>query len=429
MDGALELDRRNSPRLRAYLALGAVGLFLAAAFGSVELVILVAPLLIAALAALAFVAPPRLAIEATVSGDRVVEGDSVQVRVRMTAEQPARWLEVGLVLPRGLIAPERRPIGNTQIGADLHAELVTTVVARRWGNQTIGPVVIRARDAFGFVAWEAVVDPALRVRVFPRPETLRRVIRPARTLASFGNETSRLSGDGIEFSSVRPYTPGDNVRRVNWRVSARRPELHVNDLHPETTTQVVLLLDTFTDLSDAGEQSSLAMGVRAVNGIADHYLRRRDRVGLVTFGASIQWLTPAMGERQSYRILDLLLDATARPSAVWKGVDLVPPRSLPSNALVIALSPLVDRRAIDAIFNLRARGFDLAVIELFPDVAAQARDAIGTTAGRLWALEREMLRDRFRAVGVPVATWTFERPLALAIEEIRRYRRTGSVAA
>ena len=69
--------------------------------------------------------------------------------------------------------------------------------------------------------------------------------------------------------------------------------------HPERSTDVVLLLDTFTDVPGQDQQSSLATAVRGANGIADHYLRRRDRVGLIAFGGSIRWLVP--GAR--YRLL------------------------------------------------------------------------------------------------------------------------------
>jgi uncharacterized protein (DUF58 family) len=286
-------------------------------------------------------------------------------------------------------------------------------------------VVARARDRLGFFAFEARFDPGLALRVFPRPEAMRRLIQPAETQASFGNQTSRRAGDGIEFSGVRPYSPGDRIRSVNWRLSSRRSELHVNELHPESSSHVVILLDTFTDVA-AADQSSLTSAVRAVSGIANHYLRRRDRVGLIAFGASIRWLTPATGPLQAYRIVETLLDATAAVSVVWKGIDLIPPGSLPPKALILAVSPLVDERMIEALFNLRARGFDLAVIEVRPEAyLAEPTDAVGATAQRLWELQRAMLRDRFGGVGVAVAPWSFAVPLEPALEEIAAFRRHG----
>jgi uncharacterized protein (DUF58 family) len=241
---------------------------------------------------------------------------------------------------------------------------------------------------------------------------------------SAGNEVSRRHGDGVEFADVRQYTPGDVIRRVNWRLSSRKPELHVNELHPESSTEVVILLDTFTDLTGRDDESSLATAVRAANGIANHYLRRRDRVGLIAFGGSIRWLVPAMGLAQSYRIVEVLLDARAAVSIIWKGVDLIPPKSLPPKALVIAVSPLLDERTIESLLDLRARRFDLVVIELRPEgFIADPTDAFGVTARRLWQLRRAQLRDRLQRLGVPIAAWTIGEPLDAALEEVRAFRR------
>jgi uncharacterized protein (DUF58 family) len=417
--------RRATPRLQAYIVLGAAGLLAGAAFGRPEPAILVAPLLLAALAGILFAEDPGLQLDVTASADRLLEGDDVRIDIRLDASRRVSWLEVALVLPPDLIAADGIKARGLRLEPGVPRAYSVVLHGRRWGNHRVQAVVARARDRLGFFAFEARFDPGLVLRVFPRPEAMRRLIQPAETQASFGNQTSRRAGDGIEFSGVRPYSPGDRIRSVNWRLSSRRPELHVNELHPESSTHVVILLDTFTDVA-AADQSSLTSAVRAVSGIANHYLRRRDRVGLIAFGASIRWLTPATGLLQAYRIVETLLDATAAVSVVWKGIDLIPPGSLPPKALVLAVSPLVDERMIEALFNLRARGFDLAVIEVRPEAyLPEPTDDFGATARRLWDLQRAMLRDRFGGVGVAVAPWSFAVPLEPALEEISAFRRHG----
>ena len=304
------------------------------------------------------------------------------------------------------------------------------VTARRWGVHRIDRVVVRARDRFGFFAYETSLDPDLALRVFPRPAALQHAIRAAETQVYAGDEVARRHGDGIEFADVRPYAPGDRIRSVNWRLSSRRPELHVNLLHPERSTDVVILLDTFTDVAGQDGQSSLATAVRGANAIANHYLRRRDRVGLIAFGGSIRWLVPAMGLGQAYRIVDALLDAQAAMTIAWMGVGVIPPRSLPPKALVVALSPLLDDRSIEALLDLRGRGFDLAVIELAPEAfIAGPADPFAVTARQLWRLRREVLRDRFRRLGVPVAAWSPSDPLDAVMEEVRAFRRNARRAS
>jgi uncharacterized protein (DUF58 family) len=420
------MTRRRSPRLTAYLLLGAAGLFAGAAFGRPEPVILLAPLLLAALVAFVVVEDPVLSIAVSLNEDRLLEGDDAEVTVRLLAPRPVRWLELAVALPPGLTAPAGSSVLGIQLDPGVQRQLSIGVVPQRWGIYRLDLVVVRIRDRFGFFAFECGMDPGIALRFFPRPDVFRRLIRPATTQALAGDEVARRLGDGIEFAGVRPHVPGDPIRRVNWRISSRRPELHVNELHPERNTDVVILLDTFTDVPGAAKESSLAAAVRAANGIADHYLRRRDRLGLISFGGSIRWLVPAMGLGQSYRIVDTLISAQAAVSFVWKGVDLIPPRSLPPKALVIALTPLVDGRTVDALLDLRGRGFDLAVIEVNPEAFLEPpTNAFDATVRRIWAMQRELLRDRFRRVGVPVGVWSSGATLEAALEEVRAFRRFG----
>jgi uncharacterized protein (DUF58 family) len=127
--------------------------------------------------------------------------------------------------------------------------------------------------------------------------------------------------------------------------------------------------------------------------------------------------------------VDTLIGAQAAASFVWKGVDLIPPRSLPAKALVIALTPLVDVRTIEALLDLRGRGFDLAVIEVSPEaLLPPPDDDLGGAIRRLWAMQRELMRDRFAQLGVPVVVWSSGASLEAALEEVRAFRRRGRPA-
>ena len=75
---------------------------------------------------------------------------------------------------------------------------------------------------------------------------------------------------------------------------------------------------------------------------------------------------------QLYRIVDSLLDTEIILSYAWKDVDVIPPRTLPPKALVLAITPLLDERAVTTLLDLRARGFDLAVLEVSPVAFASA---------------------------------------------------------
>jgi hypothetical protein len=92
---------------------------------------------------------------------------------------------------------------------------------------------------------------------------------------------------------------------------------------------------------------------------------------------------------------------------------------------VLALSPLLDARGVDALLDLRARGYDLAIVEVSPVAHTPAGDDESYRLPlRLWRLQRDALRARFETLGVPVARWEHPRTsLELAIEEVTSFRR------
>jgi uncharacterized protein (DUF58 family) len=168
--------------------------------------------------------------------------------------------------------------------------------------------------------------------------------------------------------------------------------------------------------------------VRAAASLAAVYLQEKDRVGIVSFGGFLNWLTVTSGTTQLYRIVDSLLDSKIVLSYAWKDLDIIPPRTIPPRALVIGLSPLLDERAVGALLDLRARGFDLAVVELSPvPFVPEPETETERLAYRLWHLRRESQRSRFAALGVPIVEWREGVPMEAVVEEVRAFRRHARV--
>jgi uncharacterized protein (DUF58 family) len=282
---------------------------------------------------------------------------------------------------------------------------------------------VRARDPIGLLSWEQRIELRRELRVYPRENVLQRILQPRETQLFAGNEVSRRKGEGIEFADVRLWAPGDPLKRVNWRASARRGELWVNESHPERNTDVILFVDSFAEARREGT-GTLDLAVRATAALADAYVRRRDRVGLIAFGGILRWLAPGTGTVQLYRIVDALLDTQIVLSYYWKEIDVIPRRTLPPSALVLALSPLLDARSVGALLDLRARGFDLAVIDVSPvPFAPRPRGGIDAIAYDVWTLRREALRHRLQRAGVAVAEWRDDVQLQAILEEVRAFRR------
>ena len=410
----------TSPRLPVYASLAAAGLVAGLAFGRVEPVALAAPFVLALVAAAA-VRRPQVSFRLSLDRERALEGDEVKVTIELSSTEGVDRLELLVPLPQELSA-EGGAARALLLRAGEERTVELTLRCERWGAFTIGPPLVRTRDLLGLRSWESGAGEGQPLRVYPREETLRSLVPALETQVFAGNQVSRVLGEGIEFADLREWQPGDRVRRVNWRATALRGSLWVNEQYPERNTDVVLFLDTFAEVRVPG-RSTNDRAVRAAATLAHAYLQRKDRVGLVGFGGFLSWLLPESGTRQLYAIVDTLLASDIVHSYALRGVDVLPPRTLPPKALVLAITPLLDDRTAAALLDLRARGYDLIVVEVSPlELLAPDPASPLQLAHSLWRLSREALRWRYEQVGVPVVTWREDVPLAAPLEEVNAFR-------
>ena len=417
------MTRSTTPKLGAYVVLTALGLLAALALGRAEPAVLVAPFGVLLAVGLALAGEPDIRVALELERERALEQDEVTVELDLHGRTGSPRLELLVDVPPGL-----EPVSGTnpialRLGEDEERLLELNLRCTRWGAYRIGDVHLRAHDATGIITWEQTLERRAMLRVYPRPEALRELVRPLETQVFVGNRVARQKGEGLEFADLRPFAPGDRIRRINWRASARRGELWVNELYAERNADVIVFLDSFAEVGGSGS-GTLDQAIRAAASLTERYLLHKDRVGLVNFGGVVNWLKPGTGLIQLYRIVEALLNTEVTLSYAWKEIDVLPRRTLPPKALVLALSPLLDDRAVSALLDLRARGFDLVIVEVspLPFVEPPAGES-GALAYRLWKLRREARRLDFGRAGVPVVEWRESDPLTGVLEGVSALRR------
>jgi uncharacterized protein (DUF58 family) len=420
--------RAATPKLSAYAALAGLGLIAALVTRRAELAAMAAPFLLVLGAGLLLAGDANVDVDVRLDRNRVLEGDDLEAEIELTADRSVERAEVLLELPRGIELVSGHNPAAVRLTDGEPRTLRLRLRAEHWGGFRLGDGEVRTRDPFGLFTQTTSFEHPMTLKAFPKQELLRWLLRPAETQVYTGDELSRRKGEGTEFADMRPFAAGDRVRRINWRASAKRGELWVNEQHPERNVDVVLFLDSFAE-ARRGAAGTLDLAVRAAGSLAARYIRRRDRVGLVSFGGILRWLVPGSGLVQLYRIFDALLDTEITLSYAWKAIDVVPARTLPPQALVIALTPLLDERSVGALLDLRARGFDLAVIEISPlPFTEPGKSEADRIAYRLWRLRREALRSQYRAAGVAVSEWREGEAFAGSLQEVTRFRRYARLA-
>jgi uncharacterized protein (DUF58 family) len=421
------VTRTGNPRLLGCAALTAVGLLGALALRRPELAVIAAPFALLLAIGTRPVQEPHVTVDLALAADRTLEGTEVDAAIAINADRAIDRLELLLELPQGTEIVDGMRGRAVRLRAGERRELELSLRCTRWGVFDLGRVEVRARDVFRLVTWEARIDHPHRLKAYPSPITLQTLIAPLETQAFAGSEVARVKGDGVEYADIRDFVPGDRVRAINWRASARRQGLVVNERHPERNADVVLFVDSFGDVRGNG-RSALEDAVRAAASLATRYLERRDRVGLVGFGGVLRWLHPGMGTTQRYRLIETMLETGVEPTYTWRDVNLIPARVLPPKSLVIGLTPLVDQRFITALEDLRGRRFDVAVVEVDAvPLVEPGRSETDTLAFRLWLLQREVLRARLVSLGIGIATWG-DSDLDTVLEGVRTYRRYARLA-
>jgi uncharacterized protein (DUF58 family) len=392
-----------APRSRSLATAALLGLLAVILTGHVALVLLAAP----ALGALALMPRRRpageLAVDVALSGSRCFEGEDVTVTATVHAPGGRPLDEIILEFEP---APHVTPAAGAATQTFLQASRVSgqwVLRPDRWGRYSPGAVRVSGRAGLGGLATSVRVELD-RLEIFPRPVRMRPRLVPAELLRRIGEHTGRAVGDGVEFAGIRPYVPGDPLRDVNRAVSIRRGQLHVNQRSATRAADLVMMFDAFV-ASGLVADRALDVAVHGAAALATAYLRVADRVGIVVLGGALRWLGPAHGDRQFYRIAEMMLEARY-DSWVTPDLSRIPRTALPPGTLVVVFSPLLDPRGFTALTDLRQRGFPLIVVDTLRDEPpASPRSPNEQLALRVWRLDRSATRVALRDLGIPVLRW------------------------
>lgn len=124
-----------------------------------------------------------------------------------------------------------------------------------------------------------------------------------------GMYKSAFKGKGMEFEEVREYQPGDEVRHIDWNVTARMNHPYVKNFREERDLTVLLVVDVSGSSYFGTQQHSKAEFMAELGGVlAFSAMRNQDRVGLILFSDIVEkYIPPRKGNRHVLRIIRELL--------------------------------------------------------------------------------------------------------------------------
>ena len=169
-----------------------------------------------------------------------------------------------------------------------------------------------------------------------------------------GAYSSSFKGRGMEFSEVREYVPGDEIRTIDWNVTARQGHPYVKKFTEERELTLMLLVDRSgsTDFGEPQTKAALALEVAAVLALAAAW--HNDRVGALLFADRVERVVPpAKGRRHALRVLRdvLAYEPAGRRTSL-------------GNALTYAADPLAHRSIVVVLSDFLDEGWERPLRQL-----------------------------------------------------------------
>jgi uncharacterized protein (DUF58 family) len=295
---------------------------------------------------------------------RVVEGSPVDVAVKITAERRHTTLLLEERVPPLLGDSVTVPIAS--VGPEEPAEHIYSVVPFRRGAYVLGPMFVRWGDPFGLTRREAQIADEIELLVHPAVEHV--IDRPLTRMWEDPPQRPPISKpwpQGGEFYGMRPYQPGDDVRRIVWRAYARTGELLVQEAEQGITDKVIILLDAGREHHSKGIVSdSFESAIRCVASLAVHHLTEGYSV---TIEGNDETIVPAT---RSGSGKTLLLDSLARldldESNLATGMSRLVAMSR-RDAHVLLVTPYLEPSSAARLELLLHRGTQVTVVAMVWD--------------------------------------------------------------
>jgi uncharacterized protein (DUF58 family) len=304
-------------------------------------------------------------------------GDRLEERFTLTNDGwvPALWVEV---VDHSTI-PGYEAGRGASVGMRDSVQWRKDAVCNRRGLFTVGPTTLLTSDPFGVFTVSLSHSASTPFLVMPPIVPLPTIEVRAGGRAGEGRPRANAPERAVSAASVRDYEPGDSLRWIHWRTSARCNSLfvrHFDDI-PAGDWWILLNMDRRVHVGE-GQDATEEHGVILAASLADRGLRLRRAVGLVAHGKELVWLPPGGGDDRRWEILRAL--ASVSPGECTLSELLVRTGSkLGRYASLVIITPAADGAWVEALVPLLRRGAIPTVLLLDPASFGGTGDVRGMT--------------------------------------------------
>jgi len=309
-----------------------------------------------------------LAVEREVA-DVAWDGQSVSVKVhvRNPSSVPKYFLQAKDTLPKGAqfvgsdgVIPLAVPAKGVQVAQ-------YQVVFRYRGKYRLGPLDVCATDPLGMFFFTHRLPAQTEILVLPSPLPLREMdICRGVFYSAAGVHSAPVRGDSVEFLGIREYAPGDPLRRVDWKHSARYGQLFVRDFERFTQSEACVLLDCSASMRQAPD--TFEVMVRAASSALHVAYAGGLPFRMLTGQPEVDTLPARWSSEQLYHYLYVLAEVAPRAEFDWAGLVAKSVAEVPPGTLLFLVTASPDRRLLPLLHSCRRK--QIQVVLLLPKASA-----------------------------------------------------------
>ena len=313
--------------------------------------------------------------------ERLFFGEKTDLRLEVTNAKPLplAWLRCEDDIPIALkltpderarhYLPTRRVLVNL-FSLGLYQRVIRryTVTGTQRGAWRFGPVQLVCGDIFGFRSQHKEIPETNLLLVYPRLYTLPELGLDARHPFGDYQSLNRLIDDPLRVSGVREYLPGDNIRHIHWKATARRQELQTKLFEPSASRPLAIFINirTFNHRFEGIDPALREFAISAGASIARWAQMRGDAFGV--FANSMMYegrrvrILPGAHPRQLTRVLEALAYCVGVPHTTIERVLQQEADHLRHGTSIVLISATLSDSLSRALADLQRRGFAVTLL-------------------------------------------------------------------
>lgn len=321
--------------------------------------------------------------ERQLSETRVFPDEALELRLRVFNRKllPLPWIQVNDEVPVGFI-PELRPAPGSKPGFGLISESSSILwysaiswkyrlLCKKRGYYPLGPLTVTSGDIFGFYP-RTNIEAAAKdcIIVYPRVYTLSQLAIPSLYPLGEAKSERRIFEDPSRTIGVRDYSPGDSLRRIHWKASARQQQLQVKVFETTTTLRVAIFLamESF-QYEGIWNENELELGISTAASLANYLIDKKSQVGLwanakLADSKQPARIQPGGGVDRLVQILEALAKVVNASSQPFTDFFQTERKNLPLGTTLIFVLAQLSEKLKMTLADLRESGYKTLVFQI-----------------------------------------------------------------